>query len=462
MMKSEIKSKLSSRIKGKRVLILGFGKEGRSTYFWLRDFFPTLEILIADKNTSINKENSLSEDSQLHFMLGDDYLLALKNADFVIKSPGISLKNESNINAEISSQTDLFLYCLGSQTIGVTGTKGKSTTSSLIFHLLKSQHPNTLLVGNIGIPAFDAFNQVDKNTLIVYEMSSHQLEYINSSPHIAILLNLFQEHLDHYNSYLDYQKAKFNIALHQNKNDFFIYNQADELINNLLKSSIQTIGHKQGFSLNSGDAFIDVNEFCILQNKYLVNFNSLNLKGNHNYMNAAVALLACNNLGFSIEKLIPSLVKFMPLEHRMEFVGTFNGIEFYNDSISTIPEACIQAIESIKNVETLILGGYDRGIDYDGLIEYLNSKSIKNIILVGQVGQRIKKGLKHSIFSTQICEANTMEEIVQIAFNKTPKGCVCLLSPAASSYDQYKNFEERGSVYKQKVRQFALLNEFQK
>lgn len=459
---NEIKHKLNFRIKEKRILILGYGKEGRSSYYWLRTFFPTLELTIADKNTEIANESNLASDNYLTFLLGHDYLTAINFTDFILKSPGISLKNEKNIRAEISSQTDLFLYCLGKQTIGVTGTKGKSTTSSLLFHLIKSQHANTLLVGNIGIPAFDAFKVVNKNTLIVFEMSSHQLEYIHSSPHIAIFLNLYQEHLDHYNSYLDYQKSKFNIAIYQSKNDFFIFNQSDELIINLLKSNPETKGQREGFSQNSGEAHIVEDGFYIRQKQFYVDLNALNIKGKHNFLNAAVALLACHNLGFSVENLIPNLATFKPLEHRMEFVGTFKSIDFYNDSISTIPEACIQAIESIKNVETLILGGFDRGINYDGLIHYLQTKSIKNIILVGNVGERIKNGLLTTSYKSSIFEAKTMDEIVSIAFNETPKGKVCLLSPAASSYDQYKNFEERGSLFKQKVRQLALLNEFQK
>lgn len=231
------KSVILSHLKGKHILILGFGREGKSTYRFILETMPHAKVTIADMNLNLDTSEIIAH--KHNFILGENYLQNISSFDIIIKSPGISLKDHPSLVAtqKISSQTDLFLQAYAPQCIGITGTKGKSTTASLIYHILQTMNMPSLLAGNIGIPLFDVISQITGKEKIVIELSSHQLEFIQQGPAIAVLLNLFEEHLDHYTSFYDYQVAKFNIATTQQKTDFFIHNTADNLINQLLEDT---------------------------------------------------------------------------------------------------------------------------------------------------------------------------------------------------------------------------------
>jgi UDP-N-acetylmuramoylalanine--D-glutamate ligase len=344
-----------------------------------------------------------------------------------------------------------------SQVIGITGTKGKSTTSSLIRHIALKHTDNTILVGNIGIPPFDLVEKINPETIIVCELSSHQLQYITVAPHISILLNLYEEHLDHYNSYLEYQLSKFNIALCQSASDHFIYNQDDERIEDLL-NTYPIPGIKHPFSQLqpvSNGAWLDEMMLHLSLEEhsdfYLLS-SPRKLIGTHNLLNIAAATLACKLSGISDQTILNGIEDFKGLEHRIEYVGCYHGINYYNDSISTIPQAAIAAVESLKNVDTLILGGFDRGIDYSVLIDYLKNAPLRNVIFVGAAGARIHQLLTEAgIDNKFFFITNDYREVVSKAREITKPGSICLLSPAAASYDQFKNFEERGNYFKELV-----------
>ncbi len=451
----DLKKEIAAFINQREVLILGFGKEGRSTYQTLRRCMPDIKICIADQNESIASEEDLQKDLNLSFELGAKYMDALSNYELVFKSPGISFKNYSvPKHQQVTSQTDLFIELFYSQIIGVTGTKGKSTTVSLIYHLLNSNGRKAMLVGNIGLPALEVLQDIDEETLIVYELSSHQLEYVNHSPHIAVFLNLFEEHLDHYNSYLSYQQAKANIAKYQSSTDYLIYNQDDENVKQRIKES-GSEAQKLCFSANNDSACSMIeNDSVILFNKeqFHLDLNRIPLLGKHNLLNILAALNVCTALGADINKSIESIYSFQSLPHRLESVGVFQGIHFVNDSIATIPEACIKAADTFENLDTLILGGFNRGIDYSLLIDYLVERKLPNLILLGEVGQIIRKQMEAKNYPQNLFDAVNMDEVVQIAFKQSREGRVCLLSPAASSYDSFHNFEDRGDQFKEKVR----------
>lgn len=453
---------LNKKIAGKKVLILGFGKEGKSTYQFLRKYFKNQLFTIADNDINIRVKNTFDKNENLEFFLGDNYLECIKDFELIIKTPGISLKNlDKNLikTLNISSQTDIFLELFAKQVIGITGTKGKSTTSSLIFKIIKSYTDNVILVGNIGIPPFELTEDINNETIIVYEMSSHQLENIKVSPHISILLNIYQEHLDHYQSYKDYQMAKFNIAMNQNENDYIIYNTDNQEINTLLnENSLKS--QLIGFSLESeqkNGIFSANNNIYISENNSTNAFYNTDserfLKGEHNLLNIMAAIYACKLKNIPDENILYGIKNFKGLEHRIEFVGEYENIRFYNDSISTIPEACIAAVNALKEVDTLILGGYDRGIDYSLLADFLIESEISNLIFVGKAGERIFDEIKNlGCFNKAFYEADSYEKIVETCFEVTQKGKICLLSPAASSYDMFKNFEERGNKFKELIR----------
>ncbi|MDD5571519.1 MAG: Mur ligase family protein, partial [Bacteroidales bacterium] len=224
-----MENRIKEIINNKKILILGFGKEGQSTYDFLRKYFQNLPLTIADLNKDVQKNPILKGDGNINFKTGEEYLKNLNEFDLIIKSPGISLNNvnEKIPFEKITSQTDIFFSLFSKQIVGITGTKGKSTTSALICHILESGRTDVIMAGNIGIPVFDIIEKIKKKTVIICETSSHQLEFIKKAPHIAILLNLYQEHLDYYKSYDEYKKAKLNIIKYQSEKDFFIYNFDD-------------------------------------------------------------------------------------------------------------------------------------------------------------------------------------------------------------------------------------------
>lgn len=445
----------------KSVLLLGFGREGQASYRLLRKIFPEKIITIADKDIIVRDNPLIAGDLNIRFLLGNDYLSDLNDFDVIFRSPGIPVWNlkPSIQPSKITSQTDLFLQSFASQVIGVTGTKGKSTTSSLICHILKTAERDALLVGNIGNPAFHFSDLVSPSATVVFELSSHQLEYISRSPHISILLNLFQEHLDSYPSYKAYQNAKWNIAKYQGEKDFLIYNADDLLVGQnivdysgqrrlipfSLEKRLEPGGYIHGGWICFSDGMVEKPVWKIHQDRFL--------RGEHNLKNILAAVNATMILGVPEEIIVEGIATFKGLEHRLEYVGEFRNIHFYNDSIATIPEACIAAVKAIPGVDTLVAGGFDRGIDYSALAVSLSASGVRNLILVGAAGHSIGEELaKISPVGKKIFFINRFDDFRDIAFRETKPGFACLLSPAAASYDEFNNFEERGKRFRELVK----------
>jgi UDP-N-acetylmuramoylalanine--D-glutamate ligase len=442
------------KLSNKNILLLGFGKEGKSSYAFIRKYLPQVSVTVANKD-ELTDTSVFAHDPHTYLLTGKHYLDTINEYDIVLKSPGISLKHiiHSLDRNKISSQTDLFLRAFAPQCIGVTGTKGKSTTASFIYHVLKYLKNDTLLAGNIGIPLFDIVEDITPNTKIVLELSSHQLEFIRKSPHISILLNLFEEHLDHYNSLLDYQQAKLNIACYQSADDYFIYNTTDISIANLLKTSKIT-SNLVGFSLldNPLATIYTKNQYFYKKEEKICEITpDFPLKGEHNLLNttALIAAIVCME-DVDLSQIKDAVYSFHGLPHRLEFIGEFDGILFYNDSISTVPQASIAAVQSLKNVNTLILGGFDRGIDYQPLIDFIENSEIENIIFTGEAGKRMLS-LSNNLKNKRLFFKESYTEIVSLAKMHTKKGSICLLSPAAASYDQFRNFEHRGDTFKKEL-----------
>jgi UDP-N-acetylmuramoylalanine--D-glutamate ligase len=433
----------------KKILLLGFGVEGQSSYRFLRKYFPEKSISIADKNPKLI-ENTLIQEKDSCFC-GENYLDAVKNADIILKSPGIKMQDVIALhpNANISSQSDLMFQFFASRCIGITGTKGKSTTSTLLHYLLSKLKKDVFLVGNIGKAPFDLVD-ISEKAIFIYELSSHQLQSVHHSPHIAILLNFFEEHLDYYKDYEAYKRAKFAICRYQQADDIFIYDKDDAAIAKLI-SEEQPLSKKICFSTKDKNAavFSDGNSIQAAD-KRIYDLNAeRKLLGKHNEKNIMAVLAAIQALGIEADDLSAAISTFTPLEHRLEYLGEQKGILFYNDSIATISEACIAAVEALGKVETLLLGGFDRGINYLPLIKFLvKRKEIRNLIFMGDAGKRMQDILNAQKHDKAHYYAKNMEDAVKIAKRETSEGSICLLSPAASSYDQYKNFEERGKDYK--------------
>ena len=429
--------KIIEEVKDKKIVILGFGKEGKSTYNFIKKYLPDKKITIMDSNYE-----NISEAVDIDYDKLNDF-------DIIMKSPGISLKDYDFIDKDkIYSQVEYFLKYKNCLTIGVTGTKGKSTTTSLIYKILQEQKDKVYLAGNIGIPIFEYIDLLDNDSTVIIELSSHQLEYINYSPNIALILNLYEEHLDHYKNVDCYYQSKLNIAKFQESSDYLLYTTDNEMLDDYIKKTYiksKKINITYDKKLNS-NVYID--DYCVYNGNVLYNINDTRkLKGKHNLKNIMFALEVASILNLNLEKVRNSINNFEPLPHRMELVGTYDGVTYYNDSIATIPNSTINSIETFKNINTLIIGGKDRGIDYNDFIKYLNKSNIENIICLPDTGHNISKFINKKIYLV-----NDLKEAVIISKKITKKNNICLLSPAAASYGFFKNFEERGNLFKEYVR----------
>jgi len=450
---------LLSFLKDKKIVILGYGREGRSTCEFIRKHLPGQALTIADADGSLTGRFA-STDPLLRLVAGPGYLEGLGGCDLVIKSPGIPLSLlEGRIPHErITSQTDLFFMMHATAVVGITGTKGKSTTSTLVYEILKRHHENTRLIGNIGIPPFSCLEQIGPDTLIVFELSSHQLEKVSRSPHVSLLLNLYEEHLDHYGSVEPYYEAKMNIARFQGGEDYLIYNlDHEEVRERVARSGVAS--QRFGFSLNrpvENGASMQGEEVVYFREgrpagRFVVN-NRLYLPGEHNLQNILAAVTAARILGVPDEIITGVVRTFRGLPHRLEYIGLHGGVHFYNDSIATIPQATMHAVATLKHVDTLILGGKDRGIDYSGLISFLAARNIRNIIFSGEAGRRIYESIRAlKPENSSLFLIGDYDEIPAILKAHALPGGICLLSPAAPSYDQFRNYEERGEVFKRLV-----------
>lgn len=447
-----MKNEIIQNLENKTIAILGFGKEGKSTYNYIRKHLPNQIITILDGNEKLIENNpELNNDSNLNFVLGSSYLDNLNDYDFIIKAPGVVLKDVdiSKLEHKITSQMGLVLDYTNTFMIGVTGTKGKSTTANLIYKVLKDQDQDAVLTGNMGYPILDYIDDVKKDTVFVTEFSSYQTEYIKKAPKISIIVNLFEEHLDHHGTLENYYSSKLNMFKYQTSDDYAIYFKDNETLSNYVNNN-----NYPGKLIKVSFEDSDKNNFYC-DGKYIYN-NGLkmydlsderNLVGMHNVNNIMFALVIVKLLKLNLPKAIKSINEFKGLKHRLECVGTYKDITFYSDTIATIPEACLSAIKSIGNIDTLIFGGMDRGIDYSDFAANLLNTSVSNFICMPDTGIKIADELKKKKTNQNVYVIEELEDAVNLAYEVTKKGACCLLSPAAPSYNKYKNFEEKGDEF---------------
>ncbi|MDO8470803.1 MAG: UDP-N-acetylmuramoyl-L-alanine--D-glutamate ligase [bacterium] len=401
-------------LRGKRILILGFGKEGRDTLSFLRKRFPGQGIGIADQKSSLDMN---VKGVTLH--LGKSYLRSIKKYEIIIKSPGIPPRTIAPYigkKQNVTSQTAIFFANCKGTIIGVTGTKGKSTTSSLIHHVLKKGGVRAHLIGNIGKPALQFLSKGKNKDVFVYELSSFQLGEVQQSPHIAILLNIYPEHLDYYKTFQEYAGQKAKITQYQGKDDILIFNRKDPVVSAIASKSK---AKKMPFVLEKGKGlWIASKEPALFIGKLYKIPKS------------------------TIEHAINT---FKPLPYRLEKVGEWKGVSFVNDSLATIPEATISALDVLEpKVATLIAGGLDRNISFQKLSKRIAESKIRTLILFPQTGKKILQGLRRP---PQTFFAQDMKEAVRIAYKYTPQGTICLLSPAAPSFNLFRDYKDRGDQF---------------
>jgi len=423
-------------MKNKKIAILGWGID-------TQDVVPYLlkngaQITVFDQAQNLNTKYT----HEINWLLEKDNFGDLSKFDLIIRSPGVYRYRPEIIAAEkagveISSKIKLFFDLCPGKIIGVTGTKGKGTTSTLIYEILKNAEKKVFLGGNIGSGIFSFLPELDTDSWIVLELSSFQLIDLTKSPHISVVLMTTVEHLNWHVSPQEYIDAKKNIVSHQTKSDYAI-------VNNDYPNSVEI-----GKVATGQVIWISRDTLSNLQN------SDIGLIGPHNRENVAAALTVAHVIGVSEEIIRSTIKNFKGLEHRLEKVGTVNGVTFYNDSFSTTPETTIAAINAFSEPIIIIVGGSDKGSDYTELGKLLASRSnIKAVILIGLMSRKIEDAIlsaKKSMSTKIVQGCKNMSEIVQKAYNIASEGDVVVLSPGAASFDMFKNYKNRGELFKEEV-----------
>lgn len=455
-----------------KIAIAGFGAEGKSALkYWSK---PGNTVVVFDENPDLFIPEGVNS------ILGADAFSKIEASfDLIIRGPSVSPhKFDDSVHTKMWSSTREFFQKSRTPIIGVTGTKGKGTTASLIYEILRTAGKKVHLAGNIGLPMLDILPEVVNDDVVVLELSSFQLWDLTQSPHVAVVLMIEPDHLNIHEDFDDYIKAKTNIRIHQGPDEVCIYNpdseysqyiaqQSDRELNSYEESSwletmipygVKTVTRIQEddlfptSTLSSG-VYVEDGNFCY-KSQIICPVNSLQLVGQHNIENACAAITAVLQYTRDFASIEEGLKNFKGLPHRIEFVTEKKGIKFYDDSYAAAQGATIAAIKSFDEPIVLLCGGYEKGINYDQLASAIVArKNIKKVLLIGQTKEKIATALKKVNFKDfKILETTNFTEIVTSAQDIAAPGDVVLLSPGCASFDMFKNFEDRGNQFKQIVR----------
>jgi len=473
------------RFKNKKIAVIGAGTEGLSSALFLAKRGAIVSVLDQKKEEQLDQGFiKILREKDIKILGGEGYLKNLKDFDLIIRSPGVNLKRlktKDLRHRNITSQTKLFFDLCPCPIIGVTGTKGKGTTSVLIYEMLQKQSSfakasgekgfNVYLGGNIGRPPLDFLDKLNTHSKVILELSSFQLQDITKSPHIAVMLMTTSEHLDYHKDTKEYIDAKRNILKFQTASDAAILNK-DYPASNESDTHTQAKVYKVSRST-------DVMEGCFVQDgkivlkvastiEEIIDTREILIPGEHNFENVCAAVMASYLAGATKANMVKVLKTFKGLEHRLELVGEISGVRYYDDSFSTTPETAIAAIAAFSEPEIIVLGGASKGSNFKELGEVISgARNIKAIIGIGKEWKRIKAQFriqpirqaqgKNSKFKI-IENCKNMHEIVKAASGVAKSGDVVLLSPACASFDMFKNYKDRGDLFKEEVSKLPTRN----
>ena len=440
-------------LKGKRVLVAGAGKTGISTARFLLE--KEAKVTVADSNINAVIPEDIKK-SNAGIITGPHENRVFTEQDLIIISPGIPLTIEPIAKAletgvEVIGEIELAYIFTKTPIIAVTGTNGKTTTTTLLQHIFETAGKKVFTGGNIGTPLIEYVTGNQDADYIIAEISSFQLETINTfRPYISILLNITEDHLDRYDSFDEYAAAKSNIFANQINSDIAIINLEDKLAAKMsedIKADVLFFSTKN--AIQNGSYYKDGFNFMKGSEKIRINEEGISLKGEHNRENILAAVSAALICNLSHEDITTALRTFKGLPHRMEFVDCINGINFFDDSKATNVGACLKSISSIKPPIILIAGGKDKGGSYLPLKDEIN-KNVQEIFLIGEAQNRIREELSGTVPMTS---ADTLEKAVTEAFSKAKEGGSILLSPACSSFDMFDSYIHRGNIFKTAVKE---------
>ena len=454
-----------NNIKGKKIAVLGLGVSNIPAIIYLdrlgaiiyaHDRIETLE----DKHDEIKKLDNI------RFYLGEENLKDLDKVDYILRSPGVKsflpeIEEAVNKGVKLTSEIELLVEYAPCKIIGITGSAGKTTTTTLVTEILKDAGYNVWTGGNIGIPLFTKLDEIKEDDIIVLELSSFQLMTMKKSPDVSLVTNIYEDHLDYHRNFEEYVIAKTNIFSHQKENDICILNYDSEftkdfekiISDNNLKNNVvyfsENMLDKNGAYLKDGNIYYNEDGNVI----HIIDTSKLKLKGNKNYLNVCSAICAVKPF-VEFSSIVKSLEKFKGVEHRIEYVTTKNGVEYYNDSISTTPGKAMAALTAFDKKIILIAGGYDKNLDYSNIGAYI-IKACKEVILLGSTTEKIYDSIindkEYNKEDINIQKVNSLEEAVVLASKNANSGDIVIMSPASASFDMFKSYKQRGNIFKELV-----------
>ncbi|MEK7141114.1 MAG: UDP-N-acetylmuramoyl-L-alanine--D-glutamate ligase [Patescibacteria group bacterium] len=453
--------------KGKHIAVLGISTEGCDTVKFLHARGAVITCCDRREKDALGSVYPWASSLGVSFQLGETYLQHLNNFEMVVRTPGMSPRLPELIDfarrgGEITSLTKLFFTECAAPIIGVTGTKGKGTTSTLIASMLTAAGKTVHLGGNVGTPLLSRVDTITPNDLVVLELSSFQLEDLTQSPHIAVILKTTQEHLANFDTLAtnfhetkeSYVQSKKSIVRYQTKEDVVIVNKDDPT-----SYSFSGVSKAQRVCFSSldpeADAYIAGHAVHLRidgKSTKLVDRESVKLLGQHNLENIGAAALAARAIGVGVAAIRTGAMTFSGLEHRLEFVRKVGGVSYVNDSFSTVPETAIAAVKSFESSMVLIVGGSEKGSDFTEMGVVIAHSRVRSLIVIGEMTGRIVKAVAGGGYTgTCITGLRTMKEIVQRASKEALPGDVVLLSPACASFDMFPNYKVRGVQFKDEV-----------
>ena len=444
-------------LKGKHVLILGLARSGIAAAMELISLGA--KVTASDmKSREELEDTAFLESRGVRLVCGGHPLTLLNKCDLIVLSPGVPsdleiLDEARKRDISVISELELGYRFAKAPIIAVTGTNGKTTTTTLIGEILKNDGRNITLAGNIGIPLVREVEKAENKDYLVVEVSSFQLENImHFKPKISVILNITEDHLNRHKTFENYIKAKARILENQTEEDYAVLNYDDPIARSFvkrIKPKIMFFSQKEelirGIYVKNGVIVIRENGkiYPILK------AGELGIKGSHNLENALAAVCVAWIARINLNNMAETLKDFHGVEHRLEFVANIAGVKFINDSKATNPDAAQKAIEALKEPIVLIAGGYDKKSDYSSFVKAFNEK-VKHLILIGDTAQAIESTARKSGF-VDVEKSNSLQEAVKLAYNRAAPGDVVLLSPACASWDMFESFEERGRIFKETV-----------
>ncbi len=462
--KNERLEEFNKYINGKKVAIIGIGVSNIPLLDYFHDMNSYVTVFDSKEEMQINVQAMQKiKQYNMKYFFGKDNLKYLQGFDLIFRSPSAlptipEIEKEIQRGAIITSEIEMVLKLAPCRIIGVTGTEGKTTTTSIIYEIVKKAGYKCFLGGNIGTPIFTKISEMTPQDIVILELSSFQLMDIDVSPNISVITNIYPDHLNVHKSYEEYQEAKKNIFKYQDENGLTILNKDNEITNTFAKELIGkkiffSSKHKleDGYIYDSEDEQIKYCKDGI--RRHLINKKDIKIRGIHNYENICAALAATSTIT-DFETQISAIKEFRGVEHRLEFVRELNGVKYYNDSIGTSPASTIAGLNAFDENIILLAGGSDKGLDYKEVGEAI-AKKVGILILTGPTSEKIEKATREALVkqgnAMHIYHCKDLEEAVNLAKDKSSLGDIVLLSPASASFDAFKNFMERGEKFKQLV-----------